>query len=105
MDGCRFTQDATEQRKEGGLGFLLVAELVAFGLVRMAAGERAVPVVQVAAVPRDAMALQPRDAELGLQTLAEIAFALWVSVDAVFDHGNGHVVGEGSCDAKGVVMD
>ena len=47
----------------------------------MTIGKSVMPVVQVGAVPRHAEPVEPRGAEFGFKTLAEIAFGLRVQVN------------------------
>jgi hypothetical protein len=51
----------------------------------MAVGERMVPVIEVRAIPRDAVIIEPGGAELSLETFAETAFGLGIDVDAFGD--------------------
>src|ERR1017187_5826716 len=48
----------------------------------MPMGESVMPVVEVGAVPRHAELVEPRGAEFGFKTFAEIAFGLGIEVDA-----------------------
>ncbi len=53
----------------------------------MPVGEGMMPIIEVRAVPVDAVIIQPGGAELGLETFAEAAFGLGIDVDAFGDVG------------------
>ena len=85
MDRCGVFEHAPEQAKEDRLALVLIAELVVSDQLRMAAGESVMSIVKVRAVPGDAQAVEPGGAELRLETLTQIAFGLWIEVDASSD--------------------
>src|SRR5688572_14819963 len=85
MDRSGVFEHPPKEAEESGLALMLVAELVASDQVRMAAGESVMSIVQVRTVPSDAQPVQPGRAELGLETLSEVAFGLWVQVNASSD--------------------
>ncbi len=48
----------------------------------MAVGKGMVPVIEIRAIPVDAVIIEPGGAEFGLETFAETAFGLRIDVDA-----------------------
>jgi len=48
----------------------------------MTVGKRMVPVIEVRAIPLDAVIIKPSSAELSLETFTEAAFGLWIDMDA-----------------------
>ena len=48
----------------------------------MAVGKRMMPVIEIGAIPMDAVIIEPGGAEFGLETFAEAAFGLGIDVDA-----------------------
>jgi hypothetical protein len=53
----------------------------------MPVGKGMVPVIEVGAIPLDAVVIEPDSAEFGLETFAEAAFGLRIDVDAFGDVG------------------
>ncbi len=53
----------------------------------MAVGKGMVPVIEVGAVPLDAVIIEPGGAEFSLETFAEAAFGLRIDMDAFGDVG------------------
>ena len=79
-----------EQTEQSGFAVIVAAKFVGLHLFGMAVGKRVVPVIEVGAIPRDLVIVQPGGAELGLETFAEAAFGLGIDVDA-FDNVVVHV--------------
>jgi hypothetical protein len=53
----------------------------------MPVGKRMVPVIEVGAIPLNAVIIKPGSAELSLKTFAEAAFGLRIDMDAFGDVG------------------
>ena len=76
-----------KQSEQGGFAVVVIAQNIGLHLFGMAVGKRMVPVIEVRAVPLDAVIIEPGGAELGLETFAEAAFGLGIDVDAFGDVG------------------
>jgi hypothetical protein len=76
-----------EQSEQRGFAVVVIAEFVGLHLFGMAVGKGMVPVIEVGAVPVDAVIIEPGGAEFGLETFAEAAFGLGIDVDAFGDVG------------------
>ena len=79
-----------EQSEQRGFAVVVIAQRVGLHLLRMPVEKGMVPVIEVGAVPVDAVIIEPGGAELGFKTFAETAFGLWIDVDA-FDYVCVHV--------------
>ena len=74
-----------KQTEQGGFAFIVTAEFVGLHLFGMSVGKRMVPVIEVGAVPLDAVIIEPCGSKFGLETFAEAAFGLGIDVDAFGD--------------------
>src|ERR1700677_3688616 len=76
-----------EQSEQCGFVFIVTPELVGLHLFGMAVGKGMMPVIEVGAIPVDAVIIEPGGAEFGLETFAKAAFGLGIDVDAFGDVG------------------
>jgi hypothetical protein len=82
VNRCVTARHVAEQTEQGGFAFIITAEFVWLHLFGMPVGKGMVPVIEVGAIPLDAVVIEPDSAEFGLETFAEAAFGLRIDVDA-----------------------